>query len=123
MVFGRNVNVKSPVATGDIPLPPNHISNAVVCFKGWCAPVCNKWSTLSLTTRYILIALSMPFVIFPAVWLLLLGPSVLFLFALVYSAIYGFNVFIAHFEAALKEHFNVADEVFQYLFPNFIIRV
>lgn len=95
------------------PQPPsrNYISSTIGHVKYLASPLTNKLYRLSQTARYVLIIISLPFIIFPAVWLLFLGPWILFILALIYSAIFGVSKFVTHFEEALREHFNVSDEV------------
>lgn len=109
------VSQSNPSPSTASPAPPcepeNHISHGISTIKRAAHPAMSRWLSLSSTQRYAAAAILFPFIVFPTIWLLFLSPGIAFFFVVTYSVLFGFWTFIAHFEAALQEHFALSPEV------------
>lgn len=89
----------------------NYISGAIKYVKQQSVPLSNKWAGMPPTQRLLAIAIATPFVIVPMAWLIFSSPWILLFTAAVYSVLFGFRTFTAHASSAVREHFNVSNEV------------
>ena len=98
-------------------MQPNYISSVLGTVKQTLCPLVTAFGTLSPGVK-----LGVSFVVgmvlfIPAIWFIVMLPFMVVSLVGAYSAIFGYDTFVKHFEAAMREHLEVSDEVL----PNVLI--
>ena len=89
----------------------NYISASISQLKELTAPAWKQFIELQLPQQVIIASLLAAVLIGPLTLLSFFLPITIVSVVGIYCWVFGVSVFISHFEAALKEHFSVSEEV------------
>ena len=92
----------------------NYISASITQLKLLSAPIWKQFQELQTAQQVFVGLLAAAILLGPLTIFSFFVPITLVLFVAIYCGVFGFSVFVSHFEAALKEHFGVSDEVSKY---------
>lgn len=100
----------SPVPT-EMQGPPNYVSCFIGSLKSVFVPLVRGLQQLPPVLQAPILVALLLFSIIPVLWGLFVLPPALLIVAAVYSYNYGYQTFVRHFETAMREHFEISEEV------------
>lgn len=109
---GKTSDVPKTIVKGDKAAPCNHISCVLGTALVKVKPAYNLYLEQSLAVRVAIALCTIPILFLPALWFVMASPWLVLSFVAVYSAIFGVDTCISHVEGALKDHFQVKEDVF-----------
>lgn len=106
-----NTSKAETPASSPMQTSSNPISCLVGSIKATAMPLVKGFGQLPPALQAPILVVMLLFSIVPVLWLLFVVPPICLVAAGVYSYRYGYHTFVGHFEMAMREHFEVSEEV------------
>lgn len=101
----------------------NYISASISQLKELTAPAWKQFVALQVPQQVIIASLLAAVLLGPLIVLSFFIPITVAGIVAVYCWVFGASVFVSHFEAALKEHFSVSEEVIHFIVISYLTSV